>query len=831
MWSSQGPSLLRLASQWSRSFGRSVIISCLSNPEDEASDTDLWVGGTADGSAPAEGIVNSACKPAVPPRPKRGNPLASPRANTNSPELDQAASSTPGLCSPNTPNSPESTLPTVFTVASASPVVCKLGRIPSKQRSFTSATSGSPVRFSLPVHDTLADLEKSLPRELAGATSEPNTGLSNKRQGLKVTGNTSSQNDSHKKPGSVLLGAVEDQRLAEEVTVGDNQFLTSSPSSRISSDQHQSQPSAGSSSQVLEVRHRPPPLAPGRMKVSQSKNSVKSIFLHDKLKLSNSAAAADGGEYCDSLTPDCSLINNNNNIGRHQALYKAHQTSPSAGVMERRRRNFSSTSLPLCLMSTQTIEEVDDVEESHHTSNDNQFDHISSGQSGQQSGQPQHQQQQQQQQYQQQQYHQQQRSNSYGGSVTPRAPRVPLRVLRREARVPSMGSPPRTHHHLASCTASSCSSFCDSYTGATTANKATTADGEDDSRNTSPCSTTGPPSEADTTLSDVDIVGESFTSRYPWQRDVGVQCALSPILPSDYRLQYNAYHDQQRLQRARSGPAKFSHSRSMSVSSNITAGSPGSSSPPSLTTHGRPMFPYPRPYAYLASSQQHQRNTSSLSLSDLTYPRQSLSGINRQHQLKTEASVPASTINYNNKDFPSDHRGYNHVDQQCQNSSQGGQLTQPHHKPPLYRSHTASPSSGFPEAGPGGPSQESPFSSRRANFKRRPRPSSMGAVENIRYQHELTKFRELHGSRRDRKSDPQLVLSPGGRHRVALLYPEDAGSWSDLESILENPGNSIIVKQLPWSKGESLVQWLASRHEIYRDASIAGSSPDTGALA
>lgn len=54
-----------------------------------------------------------------------------------------------------------------------------------------------------------------------------------------------------------------------------------------------------------------------------------------------------------------------------------------------------------------------------------------------------------------------------------------------------------------------------------------------------------------------------------------------------------------------------------------------------------------------------------------------------------------------------------------------------------------------------------------------------------RYQHELTKFRELHNLRRDRKSDPQLVVSPGCRRRVA----EDSGSISDLESILENPSD------------------------------------------
>lgn len=161
--------------------------------------------------------------------------------------------------------------------------------------------------------------------------------------------------------------------------------------------------------------------------------------------------------------------------------------------IESRRRNFSSSSLPLSLM-TATIEEVDDTEPTNGaTSSPNQHA---------------------------------QRSHSYSGSVTP-SPKVPFRTLRREARVTSTSSPPRTRRPGGLVRSAS------------------------DNTSSIGC------------LKDVDIVGESFESRFPWQRDFGVQCEMT----SD-----SVFHPN--LERALSGPAMYTYFRSLSKTSSTPSSSP-----------------------------------------------------------------------------------------------------------------------------------------------------------------------------------------------------------------------------------------------------------------
>lgn len=179
--------------------------------------------------------------------------------------------------------------------------------------------------------------------------------------------------------------------------------------------------------------------------------------------------------------------------------------------IETRRRNFSSSSLPLSLM-TATIEEVDDA------------DYVATPPSSD--------------------MHQPQR-HSYSESSNPPS-KIPFRTLRRESRVPSMNSPPRIRRsgHFVGLTRSA-------------------------SDNTYRVAH----------LRDVDIVGESFTSRFPWQKDVAVQCRL----PSGLSVQGN-------LQRAMSGPAEYSDFPSMT--SNNSA-----KSPPTPSTRGT-LHNYGRSYSH-----------------------------------------------------------------------------------------------------------------------------------------------------------------------------------------------------------------------------------------
>ncbi|KAH9492554.1 hypothetical protein Btru_025887, partial [Bulinus truncatus] len=313
----------------------------------------------------------------------------------------------------------------------------------------------------------------------------------------------------------------------------------------------------------------------------------------------------------------------------------------SDSTTEARRRNFSSSSLPVNLM-TATIEEVDDADQSGAPP-------VSySGQ----------------------------RSYSYSGTGTP-SPKVPSRALRREAHVPSLNSPPR-------------------------------------SKRPAPLVQGLVKSPSDHTnkvgnLKDLDIVGESFESRYPWQKDVAIQCYLQNDCPCHPNLH-----------RAMSGPAMYTYFRSLSLSSN----SPTSSPP--LTARRPPFQAYGRSSSH-SDLMHHYIGSGSISDMPPTHLYQRHAALSRSNSNITPNGLDASVLaaSYNNN------------------------------------------------------------SSKRTNFWRRPRPSSMGAVENIRYQHELTKFRELHNLRRDRKSDPQLVVSPGCRRRM----PEESGSISDLESILENPSD------------------------------------------
>lgn len=80
---------------------------------------------------------------------------------------------------------------------------------------------------------------------------------------------------------------------------------------------------------------------------------------------------------------------------------------------------------------------------------------------------------------------------------------------------------------------------------------------------------------------------------------------------------------------------------------------------------------------------------------------------------------------------------------------------------------------------------------RRDNFANRgkPRPNSIGPIENCKFQNELARFRDGY-TRRGRKSEPSLSLyqsPPPNRTRLPLVLSDDTGSVSDLESILENP--------------------------------------------
>lgn len=215
-----------------------------------------------------------------------------------------------------------------------------------------------------------------------------------------------------------------------------------------------------------------------------------------------------------------------------------------------------------------------------------------------------------------------QRSYSYSGTGSP-SPKVPIRALRREARVPSLNSPPRTRRP-------------------------------------------GPLVGLDRSLSDhttrvghlkdLDIVGESFDSRYPWQKDVAIQCYLQNDCPC------HPY-----LHRAMSGPAMYTYFRSLSLSSNSPASSPPHTTRrPALHTYGR-----------------------SSSHSDLI----------QQHS--AYGSAP---------DLPPGHMYQRHC--------------------VLSRSNSTTTPNCFDATVLAGTAYCN--SSKRANFWRRPRPSSMGAVENIR---------------------------------------------------------------------------------------------------
>nr|KAG5697600.1 hypothetical protein BaRGS_001025 [Batillaria attramentaria] len=173
-------------------------------------------------------------------------------------------------------------------------------------------------------------------------------------------------------------------------------------------------------------------------------------------------------------------------------------------------------------------------------------------------------------------------------------------------------------------------------------------------------------------LQDLDIVGESFESRFPWQRDVSVQCNL------------NLYN--YRRARQDGGSTSSSQSGDLVVSSVDLPCNNSNNSVNTVDSHQ----PYPHP---------------------------SLQG-----------------------------------DPKALNSNATSGVT------------------------------------RRANFTRRPRPNSMGALDNARYQSELSRFRDMVTRRGERKSDPQIMQSPPtGWRRVPLVFQEEVESVSDLESILEYP--------------------------------------------
>ena len=72
------------------------------------------------------------------------------------------------------------------------------------------------------------------------------------------------------------------------------------------------------------------------------------------------------------------------------------------------------------------------------------------------------------------------------------------------------------------------------------------------------------------------------------------------------------------------------------------------------------------------------------------------------------------------------------------------------------------------------------------------RPTSLGHVDNYKYNCELSRFRESY-CERTRKSDPSIMFSfhspPQSRKRMPMVLSDDTGSVSDLESIMENPDN------------------------------------------
>ena len=735
----------------------------------------------SDLSSPRQGVDNPALTLVIPPRRGRSRNTGSPSPNTNiscnnNQKLTTAVASHSfeANCSPlvleenlSNARSPSSYLPsersgsfhTQQLMLSRPKDACNKNVIP-------------PAKLSLPLHDRLAGIDTP-PAEDRAPTAEGN--WLDKHDGHRDT----HRNTMGAQGSSVILSdSSQEGDPANEpcnlvtVTRGHVGRKTVEVKPRF----QDSQLSPGESP-------RSRPTTPGSMKTSQTKHSVKAILLQDRSTSSSttvypesvvadasgdrswveypSAVAADASECGDpkfSLCPLNTAVNNSSTTtARNKSLFWNSQVSTSS--MERRRRNFSSSSLPLSLMTTHTIEEVDDTEESLSGTR-NEENHAQRGLPGDRVQQQQNQQQ------------QQQRSNSYGGSIAPRTPRIPLRVLRREARVPSMGSPPR--YHLPSCTSASCPACCDTSPGSRGAADSSNITGiinTPNSNNTSPCDS-GPPSEADTTLSDVDIVGESFTSRYPWQRDVGIQCFMSQdsglksFSSSDYKLQYS---HQCRLQRATSGPTYF---RSLSASSSNTCYSPCSSPPVVPGTPGRPAALQSRPHLYTQrhngnnSCSQPHLNAANLSPSDPSCPPQTSPGSTHGMQPQEMISGPLSSAPpYSYKTDSSS--GY-HSSQQFQQSMQSPQHPQPRHKPPLYRSQTAcsvppgsatgvpqdlvntadssgpgspysgpgSPYSGpgSPYSGPGSPysGPGSPYSVRRANFKRRPRPSSMGAVENIR---------------------------------------------------------------------------------------------------
>ncbi|CAG5120614.1 unnamed protein product, partial [Candidula unifasciata] len=252
---------------------------------------------------------------------------------------------------------------------------------------------------------------------------------------------------------------------------------------------------------------------------------------------------------------------------------------------ESRRRNYSSSSLPLSLMAA-TIEEVDDSDCVNNT--------YTQGTS---------------------------RSHSYGGQVTPKT-KISYQALRREARVSSVNSPPITKR-----------------TGPTMELVRSASD------NTNRL----------TSLRDVDIIGESFESRYPWQRDFGVQCEIT-----------NDSHIHPSLKRAMSGPAMYTYFRSLSLAS--------SSSPcpsPPLTVRDLPL-----------------RHCTSSPQSDFFQPQQSASHGDSPAPLYRQTAMNRSnSLNKNtNLDFS------------LLDKTRSGLLY-----------------------------------NRRADFKKKPRPSSVGAVDSIRY--------------------------------------------------------------------------------------------------
>ena len=711
----------------------------------------LWDEEVNDLSSQPQGIINPALTYPIPPRRGKSRNISSLSSNKNTPSTIAEAAARSFATNPSVDVLAQGVEPLQGGAGIPNETSLKTGTYqdaPHCLKSEPTRIANPPAWLTLPAHDRISGLNTSPIGEPVQVAER----------------NWSSKQDGHRQANLRTMGAHGSTVILNDTA--QNIERGTEPCSLMKAKRSDDVKKNLARSLVLPDSPSPPTPAPRarpqssstspvRMKTSQSKNSVKSILLQDRSASSNtvvypeglvvnaggnqgwtdypSAVAADGPERCDPRFALGPLTNASNNASRNKIPAWNSQTTNNA--MDRRRRNFSSSSLPLSLVTTHTIEEVDDPEEGHHTSGNDKSDIQEDHQSERS---PKQQQQQQQQ-------NQQQRSNSYGGSIAPRAPRIPLRVLRREARVPSMGSPPRTHH-LPTCTSASCPACCDgSPVASNTASNNKIPGVLSNSANTSPCNS-GPPSEADTTLSDVDIVGESFNSRYPWQRDVGIQCCMQPdsgfmsLSSSDLRLQLS---HQNRLQRAASGPNSHSYFRSLSGSSNNSCGGSPRSSPPLVPgTPGRPVVPPARPYLYnqryngSMSSVHHQLSPANMSPSDPSYQH-----IHNIHQQELNKVGPQSSLQYSYSiDANGSLQGYDCTNQQHHSVNQTPQLQQPRHKPPLYRSHTTSPGTpGFAPAvphdlvnSPSTPGQGSPFSTRRANFKRRPRPSSMGAVENIR---------------------------------------------------------------------------------------------------